>query len=517
MILCRSPETAAEISSAVKRKNAMKHLKRFTAALLALCTTLSLFSFVGCGGNDSPATKTECDRKGHEYSEDDGKCIRCDKQAVIPAIPSKQKYPLVEPCPHDGGYCGCEYQGSGYEYSRVELKETCYTIEIESRGEIWVSFSVEQAGQYVLYSVDGDKGVKVERYNANGQYVPPVGKAAIEKDGNFYSYVNCGEGYFNPEWRATYRLTGDPETQVKVCFVRVDGPAWEPKSVYTQITPTQINGKKAEDKPGMKLIDVPYDSDYFYDESVGYYRMGTKETPGEIIYVAIDRPADRMFEGAKFTSILKDAGMALNVNVGLTEDDDFDVHCYTNFIMDWADENAIWSTTRPVDPDPNPDGNQNPNLVTGKPDNEPDGDKTKNCYENFCNSDGVYPVNQELHTFLTLYTKAHPPINGTTLSENLWLAPCYYYSEVPSGTEDNPILLTEGEQELTVKKYGKIYCSLQGEGSYVITCSSGNVQIKVDTSFVDLTELEVTAPLVFQFKTKDNEAETFTITVTKAS
>ncbi len=498
----------------------MKTFKRIAATLLAVCSLLSLFSLVGCGGNETPAPQTECEKKGHEYSEDNGKCIRCEKLAVIPAIPSKQKYPLVEPCPHEGN-CGCEYEGSGDLWNRVELEETCYTIEIDHRGELWLSFSAAKAGQYVLYSVGGNNGVEVERYNANAHYVPDVGKKGFVENGNFYSYVNCGEGYYNGEWRATYLLKGEPETQVKIRFVRIDEPAWAPKSVYTKIVPTQINGKKAEEADStMHLVDVPYTTEYFYDETLGYYRMGTKEAPGEIIYVAIDRPAGRLFESAKFTNILKDAGTALNLSNGLTADDDYDIHCYTSFIMDWVDDNAIWSTSRPSDTETTPDVSQNPNLVTGKPDGEPNGDKTKNCYENFCNGDGVYPVNQELHTFLTLFTKANKPYDDMISTEEwlaqedwIWLSACYYYSEVPTGTQENPLVLTEGTQNADIVAFDDLYCTVAGEGEYLITFTSDGADIKLNGTIS--AQHTVTAGTVFKLNTEDDSAATFTISVVK--
>ncbi len=493
----------------------MKIFKKFIAGMLALCATLSLVA-TGCGGEQEkkpPVDPNACTDtvKGHDYAEKDGVCIRCGKKAVIPALPANADFPLVEPCDH-GGNCGCEYEGSGEMWNRVELQESCYTIEIPYAKEIWLSFAVEKAGQYVLYSVGGDNDIKAERYNANAHYVPDVGVAAYEENDDFYGYVNCGAGYFNGEWRATYRLSGERGATVKVCFVRVGEPAWEAISVYTKVYATQINGKKAEQPEGMTLSDVPYDSSFFYNEEDGYYHMGTKEQPGALIYAAIDRNASRLFTEAKFTNILQNAGTALNLSNGLTPEGNYSILCYTPFIMNWVDENASWGS-RPG--------------VGGAEAAAPEGDPDKNCYQNFCNSDGVYPVTQELFDFLNLYVKANKPadqdvsLDAWLAQEDwIWLSACYYYSNIPVGTESHPLALQEGENEISIPELSNYYCALNEAGSYKLTVSASDVVIELNgemlTSPIDQTvTVEAGNPVVLRLTTEDFEAATITVTVEK--
>ncbi len=492
----------------------MNKFKRITAAFLAVLTIGSFAPLGGCGGDpdDSSSSSvplTECDKKGHEYSEKTGLCVRCNKAPEIPPIAQNQKFPLVEPCTHDGGgFCPeCDYQGSGEnEYDRVELFEDCYTVEIGNKGVLWLSFSVKKAGQYLLQSVDGDNGVQVTSHAANEQYVNPKGIDAIKKDNNFYSYVNCGEGYFNAQWRATYCFKAPKGTQVKIRFIRIDEPAWEPKSVHTFVYANELS-EKAQNMPDDKeLTEVPFDSDYFFDATSGYYRMGTQANPGEIIYVAIDRAAPRLFgettdgeETMKFTNLLKTSGTALNLNNGVTENGDYSILCYTPFIMNWVNENDSWGS-RP-----------------GSTATEPEGDPNKVCYQNFCNDDGVYPVNNELFQFLNLYVLENSPMDREGVAADaLWLAPCYYYAQSKDGTESNPKVLLTGSNSITLTDPASYYV-IEGTGSYTLSCTVDGVKYIADGSIVDLTEITVAGGKVFRLRDAEYENVTITVTVTKNS
>ncbi len=461
----------------------MNTFKRITAALLAL-VAIGLFApLTGCGDkpeSSSSAPSSACDTKGHEYSEKTGLCIRCEKKAQIPALSSKQKFPLVEPCPHDGnGFCPeCDFIGSGENmWNRLELFEDCYTVEIGNGGALWLSFSAKQAGQYVLHSVDGDKGVEVTRHAANAHYVNEQGVAAVKENGDFYSYVNCGTKYFNAEWRATYCLKAPKGTQVKIRFIRVDEPAWEPETVRTMVYATELK-QKAQDMPDdMRLTEVPYDVEYFFDESVGAYRMGTATSPGAIIYAAIDRVAPRLFgeptegsEETKFTNVLKTSGTALNLGNGLTEDGDYSVLCYTPFIMNWVNPNDSWGR-----PDPN------------SPSTGPEGDPNKVCYQNYCNDDGVYPVNQELFDFLDRYTAQNSVAGGELPEEGsepqkpyLWLSACFYYEQIEEGTEDNPFVVSVGDFTANIPQWDYFYCVVREAGAYTIRCENPDINITID-------------------------------------
>ncbi len=530
-------------------------IKRITAALLALLTTLSLATVVGCKEDGEVNSSTQesvstsspsgdgefltpaCTdtAKGHEFSEADGVCIRCGEKVVFPPVAESQRFPLVEPCPHTtNGSCKiCTYQGDGTVFNRMELKEDCYTVELTSelatsskKAAIWLSFSVTQPGQYALQTIDGSNGVTLTRHAANAHYVNEKGVASIADGENVYSLVNCGKSYFNSEWRATYKIEGEIGTTVKIRFIRIAEPAWEAMSIHTKVYPTEINGKKAEDMPeDMVLVDVPYESEYFYDDPAwggdGYYHLGSKENKGDIIYVAINRNATRLFADGKFTNILQNSGTALNLNDGLTEDGNYNVLCYTPFIMNWKDEDAAWGSR--------------PGVGSSSSSSEPEADPTKNAYQNYCNDDGVYPVNKELHTFLTLYVRQNKPSDTEISLEDwqsgahwLWLSACYTYNQLAVGSSGNPIALTEGSKTVSLTRNGFLYFTLPGEEtetetevSYVLTCTSASgteIWIYVgENPYEVFTEKTVTAPLSFSICTADGSADEVTITVTKVA
>ncbi len=495
----------------------MKKLKKFTASLLALLTSLS---FAACdldkewflgemksplssesssessssdegandegeGGGDNGNQGTppvdapsngECtSTKGHDFVENNGTCIHCNQKAKLPALPNSQTFPRAE--------------GAGSEYDRIELEEGCHTIEFTGYNSrnVWLSFSAKEVGQFVLYSVGGDKGVTATYYPASGEYVNHEGaKAAAVEEGNFYSYVNRGEAYAHNNWRATYCLTAPQGTTVRVCFTRVAEPAWEAQNVYEKISPTEINGVKAEDGPeDLQLVDVPYNSDYFYSDPAdggdGYYHRGTKAKPGEIIYAAISKKATRMFTDASFTTILKNAGTALNLYAGKDEEGNNVIRCYTPFIMNWEDENAVW-------------------VESIKEVIIPVADPNKNAYQNYCNKDGVYPVNKELHEFLSLYVNTNKPIDTDVTQADfagkadwLWLAACYYYTDQNLGTEATPYTLIEGTQDITVPENDFLYCKFDENGYYTLICNGTTLDLDYgdDRAFVSLGELSL--------------------------
>ncbi len=503
----------------------MKRLGKIAAIVLATLSVASLSACASCKKKKTPEVPTpppatatgDCAKKGHEYSEKTGLCIRCEQKAVIPALTGEEKFSAVVPCTHDTTKPhGCKYQGSGENmWNRLELKEDCYTVEIGSKGALWLSFSVEKAGQYVLHSVDGDNGVKVTRHAANDSYVNEEGISAVEEDSNFYGYVNCGEVYYNAAWRATYCLKAAAGTKVKIRFIRIDEPAWEPKSVHTQVYATQLT-EKAANVSNKELHVVPYESDFFFDESVGYYRMGTASNPGEIIYAAINKEAPRLFnEGTSFRNLRQGSPNSLNLTDGYTEEDDYNVLCYTPFIMNWVDENAVWY------------GENNYGYST----DEPAGDTSKKCYQNYCNDDGVYPVNKELYKFLTLYTKLNKPAGvvgegddaeeeiSTELWQSgeadkyLWLAACYYYGEPTQGTENSPHLLRSGGN--TVSTGLDYFYKIDGTGSYTLHCDTPNVLIRLrGQAAVALDGITVQGSDIFELYVSGGNVS-ITLTVTR--
>ena len=129
---------------------------------------------------------------------------------------------------------------------------------VEKPKETWITFSVKEAGQYALYSIENEKGVTVERFDASAHYIPVdesgnyIGFAGRTlENGNFISTVNCSQKYFNSEWRATFRLSGKTGSTVKLRFVKIAEPLWQPSYLYTSISATEINGKKGCEEYGV--------------------------------------------------------------------------------------------------------------------------------------------------------------------------------------------------------------------------------------------------------------------------
>ncbi len=557
----------------------MKKTRKWIAMLLASFSLLSLSAFaVGCGEDATAPTPTPppvdnvnwgewelvkeptCTVVGekkrteignpdnvqyapiaarhHQYAEDYddlsgtqatsmGDCVRCGESAVIPPLANNASYPVIELCTHseqDVAYGICKCKGKGTPWNRLELNEGTYTVKVAANGETWLSFSVKSAGQYVLYSVDGTTDFTIERFNANAHFIPTdpstgdySGFAGLQKSGNFYSYVHCGEGYFNREWRATYRLKGTADAAVKIRFVKIDEPAWQPKSVRSFVYPTEINGQKAPENsdPTLKAVDVPYDTSYFYSDPAtggdGYYHTGTPANPGEIIYAAITKPATRIFgsEDTSFANFILAEDVlptAFSVNDGFTVEGDFNTLSYIPFIMNCADDSD--------------------------PKNQDSPDLTKNCYQNFCNSDGMYPVNKELYKFLNLYVRANKPIDAELSNEvwmqdqkrelddpnnSAWLAGCYIYKATKLGTADNPQPLTVGSQSITLPR-GFYYAKFEGDGVYTLECTNEGVDLNIGKTTMISSPFKVTisSPITLRLSKGATTTETAELIVSKA-
>lgn len=399
----------------------MNNFKKLAATMLALLMAAPLSLFAACGGGNEEGGNSDSSAQGAPVCEthdwgNTGECKNCGSILKIPAADPAAEY--INPRKPSSGV-----GGTGEEYNRYECVEDYYVFEVGTAGTTWLSFAVKEAGQYALISTENTKGVKVTRYDASEQYVSYPGyEGKVLDDNNFISTVNCGKMYFSSSWRATFCLRGKAGSTVKVRFVKIDDPAWLPEYIHTEMVPTEINGKKAEDGPAGKIpVEVDYNTEYFYDETAGFYRMGTKENPGDIIYVAITKSASRLLSDMSFATV-NYSGNNLNLGNGKDEKGNFLVCDYPYFIMQ----------------------------------NE-DGSNADNCYENFVNVDGLYPANKELKKLCELYALKNPPLDLTEESDvdvaDHWLAACYHYETVAKGEERNPYVVGEGTVDVTTFEY----------------------------------------------------------------
>ncbi len=405
--------------------------------------------------------------------------------------------------------------GDGSDYNRFECTEGYYQIQVPAGREVYYSFSVRSEGQYALYSLDSAAGVTVTRYDSSEHYINYDGKEAdVLEDGTFYSRVNCSLTHYNAQWRATYAFEAETETTINVRFVWIDEPLPEPETIITDVSAKQIAGVAEDGEAGKTAIPVPYTSEYFFDEDCelaftpigggepvykkGFYRLGTPEKKGEIIYAAITSTPDRMFDKT-FATIQYD-GNNLTLQTGTAENGDYLVNNYVDFIMN------------------------NGGLVDNENGGVPvEGDPTKLCYQNVTNKDGMFPVNAELYDFLNFYVKKNTPpmIDESVSSAAYWLAPCYYYAEVDPGTKGYPLALQTGNTNVVVPENRYVYCSIEETGYYLLSCDTIGASIAINgvayhAPFAITLEASAIEEMLVGFPSATPASGTAVLTLTKA-
>lgn len=433
-------------------------------------------------------------KRGHDYGND-GICVRCEDGKASPLFPEAAEVQYIDILDENS-----DIRGSGGDYDRYQLEEGYYTLDVAKDSKVWLAFSVRGVGQYALYSTTPITGVSVNRYDASDYYINPQAfPARVLNDGNFYSTVNVGEKYYNNQWRATFCVTATADVTLKFRFVRIADPAWEAKNIYEPVIPVEINGKKAsEPAAGESKTEVPYTSSYFFDQSTGYYRLGTPTDPGKVIYAAITSTPERLLSEHAFHTIQAESGtFVLALYVGVNADGDYLLKNYIPFIMNCKDDYDI---------------------TTEK-------DPTKNCYENYVNADGLYPVTKELQAFLDLYTRKNRPFNipdeiWETKRENAWLSACYYYDNLTPGTETYPMEFTEGNNAVTIAKRDFFYGTFKGNGVYTISSNDTNLRVKIgDKNYVGPFSITFEASSLgqsFMFSAVNAAAHESSVTITAA-
>jgi len=404
--------------------------------------------------------------------------------------------------------------GDGGDYSRFECEEGYYKFDLSAGSSYYYSFSASQSGIYALYSLEKAEGVTVTRFDASAYYIPPTGEEAqIKEDGTFYAPVNCSDKYYNPQWRATYLIEATANILLKVRFERVSDPEKEPETFVTKVTAKEIAGIAPEGN-GV-ATEVPWTNDtvgeWYYDKDYemeftslttgetvkkkGFYRMET----GEVIWVAITSAVPERLYGLIFSSIQYE-GNNLTLSNGTDTGGNFLVNNYVDFIMNNGGEytRGDMGITIPAE-----------------------GDPTMACYQNAVNAHGLFPVNQELFEFLSVYMKNNSPIveEGETVNKkDEWLAACYYYQYHEPGTSGAPIELTSGDNTITIaKKYGTIYykatadCTLSSTDSNLML-SFNKTNYGADGNGFTLT---LKAGDVVEFMSVDFNAGSFTVTVSE--
>ncbi len=457
--------------------------------------------FRTCTLNASHVEKANFAARGHDYGNT-GVCVSCAMEATVPQADPNATY--LDVTKASSGIIG-----TGEEYDWYQLVSGgYYEITITSENPVWINFDIDQSGQYMLYSTENN-GVSAARYDGSEFFITPVPyDARVLSDGNFISTVDCDELHYNDAWRAYYAFTGEIGAKVKIHIERFAEPVWTPVSIREVVTPTQINGKVAENGPnGAKPAPVPYESEYFYDVNAGYYRLGTPEAPGSIIYVAITSSATRLMDTMNFCSV-NYQGNNLSLSCGMTVEGNYLVRDYAAFFMN------------------------NGGDISG----ETPADPNANCYQNYVNKDGMYPVTPELYEFLQLYLAKNKPVdipdsiwgNDAARAKSAWLAPCYVYAALEAGSEESPYALTLGANSVKVKASTFTYCnfSYADDSSSVtyyncnISCSDPNAVIiigdqTIKNGFNVNFETNNASGITFRVASLDKSATSISVTISK--
>ncbi len=445
-----------------------------------------------CGHTETQTVK----KRAHAYR--DGVCSICE-------IPFD--FPVLKENPSCVDVWGNSTYGSGTAFSRKRLKtNTYYTMEMpvsdletEFPG-IWLSVSVETPGQYALLTVGSANGVAINRYDASEHYInPDCVTANVHANGASYSIVNCGEKVWNEQWSATWNFTTETAATVKFVIVKISDEEWEPKALHQAAISQQINNVKADNPPASHTaVPVDYNANYYFDEWNEVYRLGTKENPGEVIYLAVTTPATRLFGEQTFASIQENVNN-LSLSIGKDEQGNYLIRDYDSLLLASAAANG-------------------------------------NAYENFVNSRGMYPVTQELHEFLQLYTQKNRPIdipnslldNEEEYAKKAWLAPCYCYQEIEPGTKDNPYVIDKlGNFEASPEMFDFVYFKIKytdESGSSVntltISCDNPNAMLTINGETMQgpfSITLEVhELGILLQISTANYMADTFTLNLSLA-
>lgn len=144
----------------------------------------------------------------------------------------------------------------------------------------------------------------------------------------------------------------------------------------------------------------------------------------------------------------------------------------------------------------------------------------------------MYPVTQELHELLVLYTKANKPSDLSSVTDpdvlaNAWLAFCSYYEKANDGTVNSPYQIGLGEVEVTTKGMSFTYYTVKLETTqdayYNVSTTQQGAIIYINgeaygqdgNDFGVDFQIETQAGTTFYIIMQDYSKVTFTITVSE--
>lgn len=224
----------------------------------------------------------------------------------------------------------------------------------------------------------------------------------------------------------------------------------------TNVVPVTETLKAFDDVTDKYLTALPYGSTLYYDTVNHYYRLNDATGPAVVVMLT---------ENAERLDLVGGLVYLEEENPGLRN---------SPYIFD------VTSNTDKADMEKGNTYNDYRTMLRGfadyqfKPNSQGGYDyvrpsvKGQNCYANYVNSDGVYPLTKELETFLKAFAAANEYSILSATAGNEWQFACYYYSdEAPA---ENDIIVGKYEQ---VSMAGTKTLTVNADGTYSIFDGTG--------------------------------------------
>ncbi len=250
------------------------------------------------------------------------------------------------------------------------------------------------------------------------------------------------------------------------------------------------------EKPdGTELTPVSLDgtANLVYDNTNKYYRLGEN---GPVVTVQLTKAIDRLRFGSPFIYLELDNPRAAKYVFDVTDTvpnaPGSVMHDYRLFLRGFKDYESKPGTF-------------------GDELSIPETLENENCYAKFANADGVYPLTEELKTFLQLfYANNEASIEGhliTAASENCgWMLPLYYYAEAEAAAD-----AIVGEYELvSFTDNGTTY--QLGDDYQGVTVENNSVTLSVTNTKFTITNNLSNETISGTWTKNSDTSYTFTVT-----
>lgn len=351
-------------------------------------------------------------------------------------------------------------EGTGDMYDRYEAPSGTYNVTLTSaEDEVFVSLDPDSMGTYAFFTT-GNVDTVLHGYDASfATCYANTSKNAdniSSKNKNFYQTFEIGEVHYNEQWRETIGIMARSQSYpvtVQLTFMKISDYYTPPVKYERVVVETQEELKKyPEAESGFRLKTVDYDSELVYNETDGFYHIGSANGP--VVVVKLTSNPERLFTN----------GETNEVTFQTVANPEYEGIPSTFYLTFQKEDGTLY----------NRDYNK---LIM-------------ETYPQYVNSDGVYGLTEELKEFLYSFIVEHQNdinIDGEVPRANRWLAPCYYYNQ-EEGTKDKPNILEEtGNYSIITPFYaenGAIYYKLNTVGTFTIS-AVGNAKLLYDENGVE--------------------------------